>query len=369
MGFQASLLRFIPAYRAQQHFGLLRGLLRYSNLLVFAGSILATTFGMILIWFLGNRIRWEQRHTFYIAFLLLPMFSLVKLRETGLRALKSVVQSQLLLNIIRPLILVIISVGLSFFIPENIKASSVMTGNLIAVGLVFCIGSVWLSKLLPQDIRDYPAVYKQKEWMKVSLPLLLIVGMSLILKRTDIIMLGAIRGPKEAGFYSAATNISNLLFFGSMAVNTILAPIISELFHMKKNEDLQRIVAFSARGIFAFTVIAGILLVIFGKYFLSFFGHTFVVAYIPLLILLSGRIVNSLTGPAGLLMTMTCYHNQAGCIVAIGASINIILNSLLIPLMGLNGAAIATATSLSLSNIVMLTYVWKKLRINPTILS
>ena len=369
LGFHTSLIRFISAYRAKQEWELLRGLLRYSNLIVLISSIAAAIIGVIVISLLKNRISPEQRHTFYIAFLLLPIFAFVKLREAGLRALKNVVKSQLLLNIIRPLMLAIISLGLFFSIPANINASWIMLGNLAALVGVFLIGSVWLSKSLPQNIQDNPAVYRQKIWLKVSLPLLFMVGMGLLLKRTDIIMLGAIRGSEDAGFYSAATHISNLLLFGLMAVNTILAPMISELYHTGKYKELERIILLAARGIFAFTALVGILLIVSGKYLLSFFGEDFVIAYMPLLILLSGRIISSLTGPVSFLLTMTGYQNQAGFIVAGGAAINIILNALLIPPMGAVGAAISTASSMALLNIVMLIYVWQKLNINPTVIN
>jgi len=369
LGFHTSLIRFISAYRAKQEWGLMRGLLRYSNLIVLISSIAAAIIGVIVISLLKNRISPEQRHTFYIAFLLLPIFAFVKLREAGLRALKNVVKSQLLLNIIRPLMLAIISLGLFFFIPANINASWIMVGNLAALIGVFIIGSIWLSKSLPINVRDKPSMYRQKAWLKVSLPLLFIVGMGLLLKRTDIIMLGAIRGSEDAGFYSAATHISNFLAFGLIAVNTILAPMIAELYHTRKYKELQRIILLAARGIFLFTALVGILLIVSGKYLLSFFGKDFVIAYIPLLVLLGGRIVCSLAGPVGFLLTMTDNQNQAGVIVASGATINIILNALLIPPMGAVGAAISTAFSMTVFDIVMFIYVLRKLNINPTILN
>jgi O-antigen/teichoic acid export membrane protein len=369
MGFQTSLVRFISAYRANQQWGLLRGLLRFSNFLVFAVSLSAAMAGVIFIRFLGDRINSEQARTFYAAFLILPILALVKLREAGLQALKHVVQSQLLIRVLRPLILAVISIGLFLLVRGHFTALSVVMGNIAAVVVVFGVGSIWLSKSLPGDIRSCTAVYEQREWLKVSLPLLFIVGMSLVLKRTDIIMIGAIRGPEDAGIYSAATNISNFLVFGLMAFNSILAPMISEFYHTGGKKELQRIIKLAARGIFVFTVLVGILLIVLGKSLLSFFGEAFVVAYVPLLVLLSSRIVISLAGPVSLLMTMTDHQNQAGIIVAVGAVLNIILNALLIPAMGLPGAAIATATSLALSNIAMLTYIWRKMEINPTIIN
>lgn len=56
-------------------------------------------------------------------------------------------------------------------------------------------------------------------------------------------------------------------------------------------------------------------------------------------------------------------------IITVSAAVNIILNALLIPLMGLVGTAISTTFTMVLWNIVMLRYVVTRLSINPTILS
>jgi O-antigen/teichoic acid export membrane protein len=181
-------------------------------------------------------------------------------------------------------------------------------------------------------------------------------------------MLGAIRGPEEAGIYSAASRISNLVVFALIAINAILAPMVSELYHTGRMEELQRIVTLAARAIFVFTLMFSIILVVFGKFALSLFGAEFVVTYVPLLILLCGQIVNALAGSVGLIMTMTGHQNQAGAIVAVSAAVNIILNALLIPLMGLVGAAISTAFTMVLWNITMLMFVFRKLDINPTVI-
>ncbi|MDH3663396.1 MAG: polysaccharide biosynthesis C-terminal domain-containing protein [Alphaproteobacteria bacterium] len=45
-----------------------------------------------------------------------------------------------------------------------------------------------------------------------------------------------------------------------------------------------------------------------------------------------------------------------------------LLNSLLIPMFNLEGAAIATAVSLAIWNIIMLVWAMKHLRINPSLI-
>jgi len=368
LGLNTSLVRFIAAYKAQERWGLLKGIVHRSTQFVVVFSLLIGGIGGIVVWFLRNRIGQDQAVTFGIALILLPVLVLVRLREAGLRALKRVVRSEFPIRIIRPLLLAAAVSGLYLYLRQPLQATQTMLIDLIAVFAVLVIGTLWLVKELPEQVRDAQPVYAERRWLKVSLPLLLIAWMHLILKHTDIIMLGAIRGSDEAGIYSAASRISDLVVFGLMAINSILAPMVSELYHTSGTQELQRIITLAARGIFVFTLTVSIILAIFGKFALSLFGPEFVVTYVPLLILLCGRIVCALAGPVGLLMTMTAHQNLAGTIIAISTVINIALNICLIPSLGLIGAAISTAFSVSLGNIVLLVFVWRKIAISPTII-
>lgn len=369
LGLNTSLLRFIAAYKAQERWGLLKGIVHRSTQFVVIFSLLISGIGGIVVWSLRNRIGQDQAVTFGVALILLPVLVLVRLREASLRALKRVVQSELPIRIIRPLLLAAVLSGLYFYLRQPLRATQAMAINLIAVFAALVMGTVWLVKQLPEQVRDARPIYAHREWLKVSLPLLLIAGMHLILKQTDIIMLGTIRGSDEAGIYSVASRISDLVVFGLMAINTILAPMISELYSTGKNKELQRIVTLAARAIFVFTLMFSIILAVFGKFALSLFGAEFVVTYVPLLILLCGQIVNALAGSVGFIMTMTGHQNQAGAIVAVSAAVNTILNALLIPLMGLVGAAISTAFTMALWNITMLIYVQRRLGINSTVIT
>jgi O-antigen/teichoic acid export membrane protein len=369
LGLNTSLVRFIASYKAQERWGLLRGIIRRSTQFGVVFSLVISGIGVIVVLTLRNRIGQDEAATFGVALILLPVLVLVRLREASLRALKRVARSELPFRIIRPLLLAAVVSGLYLYLRQSLQATQAMTGNLIAVFVALLIGTVWLFKELPQQVRDAQPVYAEKEWLRVSLPLLLIDGMLVVLKQTDIIMLGAIRGPDEAGIYSAASRISNLVVFALAAINAILAPMISELYITGKIKELQRIVTLAAQAIFVFTMMFSIILAGFGKFALSLFGAEFVVTYVPLLILLSGQIVNALAGSVGLIMIMTGHQNQAGAIVAVSAAVNVILNALLIPLIGLVGAAISTTFTMVLWNIAMLVYVQRRLGINPTLIT
>ena len=89
---------------------------------------------------------------------------------------------------------------------------------------------------------------------------------------------------------------------------------------------------------------------------LGLFGDEFVAATGILLILSAGQVVFALSGPVLYILTMTAHEKTALHIMYVTASINIVGNAILIPLIGLHGAAIATASTTILWNIIA---VWR----------
>lgn len=153
-----------------------------------------------------------------------------------------------------------------------------------------------------------------------------------------------------------------------MATNSIVAPIISELHSLKTHQELQQIITLAARGAFVFTIIVGAFIALTGSYLLSFFGSAFFKGYPALLILLLGQTINAVSGSVGLIMILTGHHVQAARIFGLSAMLNIIFNAILIPFFGIVGAALATAITTALWNIVMIYFVVAKLKINPTVI-
>ena len=239
--------------------------------------------------------------------------------------------------------------------------------NILAAGLSFTIGTYWLLTRLPVEIRQATPEYSKQEWLKMSLPMFFIAGMNLLLQQTDIMMIGAMIGTDQAGIYGAAARIAALVTFGLTAVNSIVAPLISEYFSANKLQELQRMITLAARGIFVFTIAICTMLFILGVFILGLFGNEFVVGYEPLTILLIGQAVSAIAGSVGFLMVMTGHQVTAAKIIGSSAVINIVLNATLIPVFGIVGAAISTAISTALWNIIMLYYVKHNLDINPTV--
>ena len=101
-----------------------------------------------------------------------------------------------------------------------------------------------------------------------------------------------------------------------------------------------------------------------GEPILKIFGEEFTPGRTALNILILGPIFTSFTGAVGLVLNMTGNQNYTAFAVGSSAVLNIIMNSVLIPIWGINGAATATTTSLIIINTMKIIFVKQKLGIS-----
>jgi O-antigen/teichoic acid export membrane protein len=148
-------------------------------------------------------------------------------------------------------------------------------------------------------------------------------------------------------------------------VNAVIAPRFAALHTQGQMAELQRLVTLSARAIFVFSLAFTAGFVVLGIPFLRiFFGPAYERAYMPMLVLLAGQLVNAGAGSVVTLLNMTGYERETAKGIVLSAGLNLALNLLLIPLWGIVGSALATTASMIVWNVVLWRAVQKKLGIN-----
>jgi O-antigen/teichoic acid export membrane protein len=181
-----------------------------------------------------------------------------------------------------------------------------------------------------------------------------------LMQSVDIILLSKFTDFKMVAFYSVALKLTAMISLVLASVNTVQAPKIAELFSLENYEKLDLLIRQSTRLILVITLPGIILLLFLSNFILSFFGQDYVIAQTALLILLVGQCVNALCGSVGVYMNMTGRQNVLQKILLLAFIVNLILNWILIPLYGINGAAIATSFSMILWKVITVVYIYKK---------
>ncbi len=366
LGLPKLIVREVAIYQTRSEWGLMRGLLNWSNQVVLLVSIILALIAGGIAYSFGMNGNSQMLLAFCVALVSLPIASLTKVRLSVIGGLHKVVLAQLPEILITPLLLIILSVFTHLLLKEEFDASTVVAIHVLAIAITFIIGICLLHQTLPKAIGNASPQYQVKKWISSSLPLMFLGAMHLINSRTDILMLGAMRGTEDVGVYVVVSRVTSLIVFILLAVNSALAPNIASLYAEGKIEQLQRIITNSSRIVFFVSLTVAISVIGFSYWVLLLFGSDFTQGQNALIILSIGQLVNAAMGPVGLLLTMSGHERYTVISVGTGAIFNIILNALLIPIWRIEGAAIATTSSTIIWNGISFIYVKKKLGINST---
>jgi O-antigen/teichoic acid export membrane protein len=120
---------------------------------------------------------------------------------------------------------------------------------------------------------------------------------------------------------------------------------------MKRLDEVYSIVT---KWVTAVTLFGAGFVTVFGADILQLFDDDFVVAKPALILLAFGQTINAVIGPGGYLLSMSGHERLELINTTATATLNIVLNLVLIREFGITGAALATATSLSLMNLIRL---------------
>lgn len=343
----------------------IKGLALFALLVVLLTSIIMAFFSTVISNSLENIKNSLSIHWSLLALLAILLLTVTTLSQAFLQGLKSVIQSQVGEKIIKPLF-IIVAVIILFASKKNISLNELVWINIAATIIALGITLFYLQKKVLFKITAAKPTYEFSNWSNLALSFFVISVLYILNSRIDIILLGAIRGNDEVGIYNIVSKLSETISFALVLNNFVLAPLISELYSKSNSNQLQQLVTQSARLILITGLPILLLLILFRKSILAFFGADFLEGQAALIILCAGQLINILFGSVGQLLIMSGNQKLAILSLAISTFIHIVLNIILTPKYGYTGTAIATAFSLVLWNILMYYFVKKKLKICTT---
>ncbi|HRC84980.1 MAG TPA: oligosaccharide flippase family protein [Thermoanaerobaculia bacterium] len=366
LGFDTAQVRFVAAYRVAERWPALAGLLRFGNRLVLAAATAVAALAALGVWAFGQGLDPELRLTLWAGFLALPGMALLGLQGAVLQGLRRVVLSKIPDVLLRPLLAVGFT-GLALLVLGSVRAPGAMLATGLALLVALALGQLLVARNLPPAVRAAAPEHDGGEWLRVSLPLLLVAGMRLLMTQTDVLLLGALVGTREAGIYTAAARLGQLITFGQNAANGIAAPLISELHTQEDRAGLQRIVTLTSWGATVWALGATLALLAAGPWLLERWGPEFRTALTALVILSAGQVVNALSGPVGYLLNMTGHQGVNARILAWTVGLNFLLAAPAILWLGMNGAALVTALMTAVKNIWTWVEVRRRLELNSSV--
>jgi len=357
LGIPGLAIREIAVANARKDWSHMRGFIIKAHQAIGLFSLILMGVGAALLLVWGDHVDPVKRHCMWLGLLLVPLVSLGALRGGMLRGLRNVLMGQMPEQVIRPLTLLTLLLVLPLFVNGPVTAAEVMLLQVLSVATAFLFGLSFFVRLRPGELSHAPPTFRTSAWLKSSIPFGMTAALQLINGRTDVIVLGLFREDAEVGVYRIATQMAALVVFGLQAVNAIQGPHIAHLYAQGDMKKLQTMVTRSSQAIMLYALPVVLFVIVFGQFIIrAVFGPKFEGAYLPMVVLCVGQLVNSAIGSVASLLNMTGHERDTTRSIFIGALTNVVLNLVLTPIWGIMGAAIATAATLTTWNLIM----WRK---------
>ena len=196
---------------------------------------------------------------------------------------------------------------------------------------------------------------------------LIIIGgsVAVLLLEIDRFMINQFISIENVAYYTVSIFIATVIAVPARAMHQITYPMTAELMNMQAIEDLKKLYQKSSLTLF---IISGIvfLLVLLNLRDLdlllpvSYRGGFIVVFYIGL-----AKVYDSLLGNNSSILYNSKYYKGLLLMGVLLAILTILLNIWLIPILGIEGAAIASFSAIAIYNSAKLIYVKQKFQIQP----
>ena len=362
LGLTPLLIREVASYRVQSRWPEIRGLLRRANEVVVVSSLLLAAAGAGVCWLLG----WPDGRFFHPALLalaLVPLVGITSVRQGAMQGFGRIVVGRSPEAGVSPALTILFCGSLALAAGARFSASWAVAANVAATALAAIFGMELLRRTIPHGVRESRAAFDTARWSRAAVPFVLFSVVQTVNTQIPTVLLGALNGPHAAGIYAVVTRISNLLPFLLVAAIPALMPAIVELHARNDRPELQRVTTRAARSIFFASLPLALVAILFAEPVLRIFGGGFGSGETALRILALGQLINVGTGFAGTVLLMV---GEAGWVTigaTIGAVTTVVLGTTLIPGLGAEGAAVASAASTAVSNVLLAAVLWRRWRI------
>ncbi|QDA58618.1 lipopolysaccharide biosynthesis protein [Hymenobacter jejuensis] len=366
-GFASMGIRFFPYFRDAQN--------RHHGFLPLLLGLPLLGFAVITVLYLLGRPLVLQLYThdadllgpYYLWGAVLALFTLLySLQDAYLKSLYHTAFSSFLQEVLLRILIAVVAFlfGKGYLTFHEFVLAYIGVNSLITLVLTAYLAAIGELHLRPT--RAVLRVRPVRELVNFGAFALLSNISGTIIMSVDSLMLGSKSSFADAGIYAIAMNISTALVIPARALGKIAFPLLADYW---KQQDLTRMANFYRRTT-RLLAVAGCWLALGIGLNLDFIYSLikrpeYAAGTTAVLLLLAGRLFDSITGVNGLIV-VTSPRYRYDLIFNISLAVaTVVLNLLLIPPLGLQGAALAALLALVSINVARTWFVWQSYRMQP----
>lgn len=362
LGLPSALVRYIPFYDSKGEFGKVRSLLKWT----YAINIISGALFAAMVWLAADlAAQFYQNPGLAEVLRLLSVFivldNIFSINTSFLQGKGDILSMQIMGNAQNLSKLLLTLLFFTLYGPSvyTLTASFMLS---YAVGVAFSAKPVYSMFLaLPQgksQPQDLPLV---REIIPFGLTLTVVQGIWALVSYTDRILLGYFLPSPAAGntlaIYSLAVALAlNITVFPG-AVGNIFLPMISKLVGRNDMDGVRKVMATAQRWMFFITIPFAIVMIAFSAEMLSvFYGSAYEPGKNAMALFTAGLLLSTLSYVVTLALAgMRLVGLELKVSLAVSLA-NLLLCLLLIPIYGMEGAALASAISFGLSSVIFFHY-------------
>lgn len=243
--------------------------------------------------------------------------------------------------------------------------------SLLAIAWGFCYApaalAAWttLRRRLGRLGAGHAAPRLGREFWAFTAPRSVASVMQLALQRMDIVLVAVIAGPSPAAVYTAATRFVVVGQMGRNAVSLAAQPDLAQSLHRGDRHGTNLLYQATTAWLMMATWPVYLVLCVDGDVVLRLFGHGYAEGAPVLLLVASAMLVATLCGDVDVVLIMAARTSWSLANVTGAFLVNLSLDLLLIPHLGILGAAIGWAVAIAAKNLSALVQVALALRLHP----
>ena len=352
MGLSSAARRFIPEYTEHKALDKLRGFLSGSRWLAFAIATAIGAAGALGVTLIQPWLDHFLVVPLYLACVMIPIYGLVQVQAGIAQSYDWPNLALMPFYIIRTLAMLAL-IGGAWLIGAPTDAMTALYISIITIYAVTIGQLVVLDRRLHRKVPPGPKTYEPKVWLATSMPIFAVEGLYLMLTYVDILALEHFRSPDEVAVYYAAARLLAVVAFVYFAIAGATTHKFTE-YHV--SGDRARLAQFFGETIkwtFWPSLAICIAILICGKPLLRLFGPGFDAAYDVMFILAIGMLARAAVGPAERLLIMLGDRKKCVAIYALAFAVNLALCFVLIPRIGIEGAAASVSMALAVESICL----------------
>ena len=275
----------------------------------------------------------------------------------ALRGMGLIILSQIPEQLLRPA-LYCVALAVAAFVGTGLTPSAALWLQAATASIAVGLSGALVLRKLPSEL--FSPRLQPLAQAHIALPFLVLAVVQGLSAHATILILGQLVSNADLALFRVAVQIVDALNLFLIGISVVIGPLIVQ-HHARQDWDaLQHLVVWAHRGGVVLLIVPVAVMSVWATPLLEFlFGQEYTPANEALRILLAGKLLYAVVGFSGLVLAMSGLARIAVWASFAGLIVTLVLVALLVPQIGLAGAAWAVAVGALSANVFAITIVFR----------